>query len=107
MKLTNLIMGAHQFCVKSNLPSLEGRLETITVSAMVCHDYIHYILGLYLTEDHGRNEQIEDIVEAVEMAVFESVDYCDFLECMEDDFGSLVKYKRITKEMYDLIRLFN
>ena len=107
MKLTKLIMGAHQFCVKSNLPSLEGRLNTITVSAMVCHDYIHYILGLYLTESHDRNEQIEDIVETVEEAVFNSVDYSDYLEWMEDEFGTLVKYKKVTKEMYELIRLFN
>ena len=45
--------------------------------------------------------------ETVEEAVFKSVDYSDYLEWMEDEFGTLVKYKKVTKEMYELIRLFN
>lgn len=106
---TKIVDGATLFCDRTQVPHYRERYEigSPLQASLICHDYLHYRFGLFLTGRFDDDERIEEIVEEIQGALTYSTSLEDFYEELEH-YDGIVNYRKIKQKEYEVLHfVFN
>lgn len=89
MILTNIVLAARQFGITNNV-SFSFEQDSVVVAKMMCHDALHQLLNLHLSDDEMECEGVESDVLCVQDAIRQGYSLAEIVEIERDYIPGVV-----------------